>query len=233
MQAARYGLRLHTHLAAHVGEIDYCLERFGCRPVDYMAEVGWLGPNVWLAHGIFFSAEERMRLGRAGVAICHCPTSNMITASGFCPVPDLEAAGVSVGLSVDGSSANDGSSMIGEVRQAFLLQRVVHGVGRVSAADALRWGTVGGAACLGRPEIGALAPGMQADLALFRADSLAFTGADDALAALVRSAPPRADRVMVAGSWIVEEGRLPGLDTAALAEAHAEAARGLRTRAGV
>jgi 8-oxoguanine deaminase len=231
--AARQGLRLHTHLAAHVGEVDYCLERFGCRPIDYMEQVGWLGPNVWLAHGIFFSPEEWERLAAAGVSIAHCPTSNMITASGFCPVPDLEAAGVKVGLGVDGSSANDSSSMIGEMRQAFLLQRAVHGVSRVAAADALRWATAGGAACLGRPDIGTLAPGRQADLALFRADGLPFTGADDALAALVRSAPSGADRVMVAGRWIVEEGTVPGLDIAGLTRAHTAAARGLRARASL
>ncbi len=233
VQAAKHGLRLHTHMAAHADEIGYCLERFGCRPVDYMEELGWLGPNVWLAHGIFFSPAEMMRLGRAGVSIAHCPSSNMITASGFCPVPDLEAAEVAVGLGVDGSSASDLSSMIGEARQAFLLQRAAHGAKRASAADALRWATAGGAACLGRSDIGTLAPGMQADVALFRAGALGFTGVDDALAGLIRSAPARADRVMVAGRWIVEDGRIPGLDEAALAHMHAEAARNLRGRAGL
>lgn len=225
-------LRLHTHLAAHADEIVYCQERFGCRPVDYMEKLGWLGANVWLAHGIFFSPEEMARLGRAGVSIAHCPSSNMITASGICPVPALEAAGVAVGLGVDGSSANDSSSMIAEIRQAFMLQRLAHGT-RVTAADALRWATGGGAACLGRSDIGRLAPGRQADLAMFRADGLGFTGADDALAGLVRSMPARADRVMVAGRWIVEDGMLPGFDVAALAHGHAEAARRLRARAGL
>lgn len=231
--AEAHGLRLHTHLAAHQDEIAYCQERFGCRPVDYLARLGWLGANVWLAHGIYFSGEEMARLAQAGVSIAHCPSSNMITASGFCPVPDLEAAGVAVGLGVDGSSASDLSSMIGEARQAYLLQRAAHGVGRVSAADALRWATAGGAACLGRRDIGRIAPGLQADLALFRADALGFTGADDALAGLIRSAPARADRVMVAGRWIVEAGLIPGLDEAGLARAHAAAARNLRARAGV
>jgi len=231
--AAQKGLRLHTHLAAHVGEVDYCRARFGRRPIDYMEEMGWLGRNVWLAHGIFFEPDEMKRLASAGVSIAHCPTSNMITASGFCPVPQLEAAGVRVGLGVDGSSANDSSSMIGEVRQAFLLQRAAHGVERVSTGDALRWATAGGAACLGRDDIGWLAPGLQADIAMFRADGLSFSGADDPLAALVRSAPAAADRVMVAGRWIVEDGALPGLDIAALGAAHAVAANGVRRRAGL
>lgn len=231
--AAARGLRLHTHAAAHADEVDYCLQRFGCRPVDHMEALGWLGPNVWLAHGIIFSPEEMARLARAGVAISHCPSSNMVTASGFCPVPDLEAAGVAVGLGVDGASASDLSSLIAEARQAFLLQRAVHGAGRVRAADALRWATAGGAAALGRRDIGSIAPGMQADLTLFRADALGFSGADDPLAGLIRCSPARADRVMVAGRWVVENGRVPGLDERDLAVRHAEAARNLRARAGL
>lgn len=227
-----HGLRLHTHLAAHADEIVYCQDRFGCRPIDYMERLGWLGANVWLAHGIFISPGEMTRLGQAGVSIAHCPSSNMITASGVCPVPALEAAGVAVGLGVDGSSANDSSSMIAEIRQAFMLQRLTHGT-RVKAADALRWATAGGATCLGRDDIGSLAPGRQADLAMFRTDGLGFTGVDDALAGLVRSMPARADRVMVAGRWVVEDGMLPGIDVAALTHGHGEAARRLRARAGL
>jgi 8-oxoguanine deaminase len=231
--AARHGLGLHTHLAAHAGEVDYCLERFGRRPIDYVESLGWLGPRVWLAHGIFFEPGEMARLAAAGVGIAHCPGSNMITGSGTCPVPALEAAGCAVGLAVDGSAANDSSSLIGEARLAFLLQRHAHGVDRIGHRDALRWATEGGARCLGWNEIGAITPGTRADLALFRADVPACSGADDQLAALLRSAPRQADRVMIEGHWRVVDGVPCGVDLAALVAAHAAAARALRGRAGL
>jgi 8-oxoguanine deaminase len=231
--AKRHGLGLHTHLAAHVGEVDYCLERFGARPVDYVEKLGWLRPGMWVAHGIFFEPAEMDRLAAAGVGIAHCPSSNMITGSGTCPVPALEAAGCAVGLAVDGSSANDSSSLIGEVRLAFLLQRHAHGVRQVSHRDALRWATDGGARCLNWPEIGAIKPGMRADLALFRIDTPGFSGTDDRLAALVRSAPAHADRMLVNGEWRVVDGQPTGLDMAALLARHDAAARALRARAGL
>jgi 8-oxoguanine deaminase len=211
--AAKHGLRLHTHLAETRDEENWCLERFGCRPVDYLEELGWMGDRVWLAHGIWFSESEIARLGQAGVGISHCPSSNMILASGTCPTLDLEAAGAPVGLGVDGSASNDGSDMIGEVRQAFLLQRLAHGAERVSHNDALRWATEGSARCLGRPDIGRIAPGLQADLALFKLDERGSTGAD---------------RVMVAGRWVVEDGRIPGLDLDALSAEHQAQAHALQ-----
>jgi 8-oxoguanine deaminase len=225
--AARHGVRLHTHLAETRDEEAWCLARFGCRPVDYLERVGWLDARVWLAHGIWFDEGEIQRLGRAGVAVSHCPTSNMILASGSCPVCALEAAGAPVGLGVDGSASNDSSNLIETVRHAFLLQRLRHGAERVSHRDALRWATRGSAACLGRDDIGAIAPGRQADLALFRLDELRYAGAGDPLAALVLCGASRADRVMVAGRWVVEDGSIPGLDLEALAAAHKLAARGL------
>jgi 8-oxoguanine deaminase len=225
--AARHGVRLHTHLAETRDEETWCLARFGCRPVDYLERVGWLDARVWLAHGIWFDEGEVGRLGRAGVAVSHCPTSNMILASGCCPVGGLEAAGAPVGLGVDGSASNDSSNLIETVRHAFLLQRLARGAEQVSHKDALRWATRGSAACLGRADVGAIAPGLQADLALFRLDELRYSGAGDPLAALVLCGAARADRVMVAGRWVVEDGAVAGLDLPALVHAHSRAAASL------
>ena len=222
--AARHGVRLHTHLAETRDEEDWCKARFGCRPVDYLERVGWLDDRVWLAHGIWFDAGEVARLGKARVAVSHCPTSNMILASGCCPVRGLEQAGAPVGLGVDGSASNDSSNLIETARHAFLLQRLMHGAEHISHKDALRWATRGSAGCLGRDDIGAIAPGLQADLALYRLDELRFSGAGDPLAALVLCGATRADRVMVGGRWVVEDGAIPGLDLPALIHAHSRAA---------
>ena len=222
--AARHGVRLHTHLAETQDEEAWCRARFGCRPVDYLERVGWLDDRVWLAHGIWFDEAEIGRLGRARVAVSHCPTSNMILASGCCPVGGLEAAGAPVGLGVDGSASNDSSNLIETVRHAFLLQRLMHGAEHVSHKDALRWATRGSAGCLGRADIGAIAPGLQADLALFRLDELRFSGAGDPLAALVLcGATPRRPghgRRPLGGRG----RRHPGLDLPALIHAHSRAA---------
>jgi 8-oxoguanine deaminase len=226
--AGRHRVRLHTHLAETQDEEAWCLARFGCRPVDYLERVGWLDDRVWLAHGIWFDEGEIARLGRARVAVSHCPTSNMILASGCCPVRRLEAAGAPVGLGVDGSASNDSSNLIETVRHAFLLQRLMHGAEHISHKDALRWATRGSAACLGRSDIGVIAPGLQADLALFRLDELRYSGAGDPLAALVLCGATRADRVMVAGRWVVLDGAIPGLDLPALIHAHSHAAARLR-----
>lgn len=222
--AARHGVRLHTHLAETRDEEDWCKARFGCRPVDYLERVGWLDDRVWLAHGVWFDEGEIARLGRARVAVSHCPTSNMILASGCCPVRGLEQAGAPVGLGVDGSASNDSSNLIETARHAFLLQRLMHGAEHISHKDALRWATRGSAACLGRDDIGAIAPGLQADLALYRLDELRFSGAGDPLAALILCGATRADRVMVGGRWVVEDGAIPGLDLPALIHAHSRAA---------
>lgn len=222
--AARHGVRLHTHLCETQDEEAWCRAHFGCRPVDYLERVGWLDQRVWLAHGVWFDDGEIGRLGRAGVAVSHCPTSNMILASGCCPVGKLEAAGAPVGLGVDGSASNDSSNLIETARHAFLLQRLMHGADKVSHHDALRWATRGSAGCLGRPDIGAIAPGLQADLALFRLDELRYSGAGDPLAALILCGASRADRVMVGGRWVVEDGCIPGLDVPALIHAHRTAA---------
>ena len=198
--------------------------RFGCTPLDYLDECGWLRPGTWLAHGIHFSDPDMARLAAGKVGVTHCPCSNQALASGMCRVCALEAAGVAVGLGVDGSASNDGSNLMQEVRAAFLLQRGVNGIGAVSHLDALRWATAGSADCIGRPELGRIAPGAAADLALFRLDELRFSGAGDPLAALVLCGAHRADRVMVGGRWVVVDGAVPGLDIAALMARHGMAA---------
>jgi 8-oxoguanine deaminase len=197
--AAARGVRLHTHLAETEDETAFCLARFGCRPLDYLEQVGWLHDGVWLAHGVHFDTNEIARMARAGVRVTHCPCSNQILGSGHCPVCDMEAAGLHVGLGVDGSASNNASNLMQEVRAAFLLQRHRYGVERVSHRDALRWATEGSAACIGRPDLGTIAPGRVADLALFKLDEPRFAGARDKLAALVLCGAHRADRVMVGG----------------------------------
>lgn len=226
--AAKHGVRLHTHLAETEDENRYCQETHGCRPLDYLEDCGWLGSATWLAHGVHFAPDEYARLARAGTAVCHCPSSNQTLASGGCPVCDLEASGVRVGLGVDGSASNDASNLIQEVRAAFLLQRHRYGVSRVSHLDALRWATQGSAACVGRPELGQIAVGKRADLALFKLDELRFSGHGDPIAALILCGAHRADRVMVEGRWVVEDGAIPGLDLDDLMRRHAAAAKSLR-----
>jgi 8-oxoguanine deaminase len=222
--AAAHGVRLHTHLAETEDETAFCEARFGRRPLDYLDDLGWLHDGVWVAHGIHFDAAEITRLAKAGVAVTHCPCSNQVLASGHCPVCDMEAAGVRVGLGVDGSASNNASNLMQEVRAALLWQRQRYGVARVGHRDVLRWATEGSAACIGRPELGRIAPGMAADLALFRLDDLRFAGARDPLAALVLCGAHRADRVMVGGHWVVEDGAIPGLDLPALLARQARAA---------
>ncbi|MGJ5079970.1 8-oxoguanine deaminase [Bradyrhizobium sp. HKCCYLS3013] len=226
--ADKLDVRLHTHLAETEDENRFCEQMFGCRPLDYLEKNGWLGPRTWLAHGIFFNAEEMKRLGKARTTISHCACSNQLLASGCCPVCEMEEAGVGIGLGVDGSASNDGSNLMQEVRAAFLLQRARYGVGRISHKDALRWATKGSAACVGRPELGEIALGKVADLALFKLDELRFSGAGDPIAALVLCGAHRADRVMVGGRWTVVDGAIPGLDVGGLIDRHSAAARAMR-----
>ncbi|WP_062111030.1 8-oxoguanine deaminase [Aureimonas sp. AU40] len=224
--AERFDCRLHTHLGETEDENRFCEERFRCRPVDYLEEVGWMGPRTWLAHGIHFTSEECRRLGAHKVGVCHCPTSNAVLASGFCKVAELEAAGSPVGLGVDGSASNDSSNMMEGVRHALMLGRLRTGsAASVTARDAFRYATEGSAACLGRADIGRIAPGLQADLALFTLDELRFSGAHDPISALVLCGATRADRVMVAGRWRVVDGQPIGVDLAQLRADHGAAAR--------
>lgn len=225
--ADKLDVRLHTHLAETEDENRYCAEIYGCRPLDYVEQCGWLSNRVWVAHGIHFAADEMTRLARAGICISHCPCSNQAIAAGYCPVCELERAGVRVGLGVDGSASNQSSNLIREVYGAWLMQRGRYGAGKISWRDSLRWATQGSAACIGRDDLGAIAVGKAADLALFRLDELNVAGYGDPLAAIVHGGVNRADRVMVGGRWVVEGGTIPGLDIAALVRRQQEAARKL------
>ena len=215
-----HNVRLHTHLAETQDEDHFCENMFGLRPLDYLEDVGWLNKNTWLAHGIHFNDQEVSRLGHSGIGIAHCPTSNMVLASGVCPTLELESAGVTIGLAVDGSASNDASNMIAEVRQALYLQRLKYGAAKISHHDVLRWATKGSAALLGRTDIGRLAVGSEADLALFKLDDLNFSGSHDPLAALLLCQAQKADRVMIAGIWRVEEGQIIGFDIDSMRNKH-------------
>ena len=225
--ATKRNVRLHTHLAETADEDAYCQQTYNCRPLDYLEDCGWMQNRTWLAHGIHFDAGEIKRMARAGVTVCHCPCSNQALGSGTCPVCDMEAAGMKVGLGVDGSASNDASNLMQELRAAFMLQRNRYGVERMSHLDVLRWATEGSAACIGRPELGRIKPGAQADLALYKLDELRFSGAGDPIAALVLCGAHKADHVMVAGKWAVTDGQIPGLDIPALIHTHSEEARRL------
>ncbi len=222
--AEKHDCRLHTHLAETHDEDAFCKSRFGMGPVDYLEEVGWLNARTWLAHGIHFSDSDIARLGKNGVSVCHCPASNMVLASGQCRTRDLEAAGVAVGLGVDGSASSDSSNLMEAVRHALMINRLTYDA-TVSHFDVLRWATKGSARCLGRDDIGEIAVGKQADLAFFTLGELRFSGAGDPLAALVLCGAHRADRVMIAGEWKVIDGNPVGIDVAQLRAQHGAAAR--------
>jgi len=226
--AEQHNVRLHTHLAETIDEENFCLEKFGLRTVDYLESVGWLSNRTWLAHGIHFNKEEIQKLGQAGVGICHCPTSNMMLASGICHSLELEDAGSTIGLGVDGSASNDGSNMIAELRQAMYLQRLRYGASKITHQKAYNWATKGSAALLGRSDIGEIAVGKQADIALFKLDEMRFSGSHDSLAALLLCGAQKADRVMIAGNWKVVDGRIVGQDASELTSRHSNAAKLLR-----
>lgn len=225
--ARQNGVRLHTHLAETEDENNFCLKTFGLRPLDYLESVGWLSSDVWLAHGIHFNDQEIKRLGKAKTGIAHCPSSNMILASGICRTKELQAAGAPVGLAVDGSASNDGSNMIQEVRQALMINRLRYQADQITHLDALYWATKGSAQVLGRDDIGELAVGKQADLALFKLDGLRFSGAHDPLAALILCGAHQADCVMVAGEWKVKSGCLVDHDLNEMQIRHQNAAKTL------
>ena len=222
--AEQHDVRLHTHLAETIDEEDFCREMFGLRTVDYLDSVGWLSSRTWLGHGIHFDDAEIARLGAAGTGVAHCPSSNMRLASGIARTVELEAAGVPVGIGVDGSASNDASNMILEARQALYLQRLKYGAEQVTPERALGWATAGSARVLGRDDVGTIAVGQQADLALFTLDDLRFSGSHDPLSALLLCGADRADRVMVAGQWRVIDGAVVGLDLPELISAHRSAA---------
>ncbi|MDY6859771.1 MAG: 8-oxoguanine deaminase [Pseudomonadota bacterium] len=222
--ADKHDCRLHTHLGETHDEDEFCLSKYGMRPLDYLEDVGWMTDRVWMAHGIHFNDEEIARIGKCGMGVCHCPTSNMVLASGQCRTKELEAAGAVVGLGVDGSASNDNSNLMESVRHALMLGRLTYGAAAVTHLDALGWATEGSARLLGRTDIGVIAPGKQADLAMFTLDELRFSGAGDPLAALVLCGAHRADRVMVGGEWRVLDGVPLGVDLDVLRRDHAAAA---------
>jgi cytosine/adenosine deaminase-related metal-dependent hydrolase len=207
---------LHTHLAENDEDVAYSLERFGCRPGQYAEDLGWTGPDVWHAHCVKLDADEIGLFSRSGTGVAHCPCSNMRLGSGVAPVRAMRDAGVKVGLGVDGSASNDAGDLMAEARAAMLLQRVAGGADAMAAREALEIATLGGASVLGRDDLGALAPGLRADFALFPVGVPAMAGAWDPVAALVLTAPQRAREVWVEGRAVVRDFRLVTLDHGAL-----------------
>jgi len=226
---------LHTHLAETLEETRFCLQKFGQRPLDYAESVGWLEARSWFAHMVHIEAAEIERIARAGAGVCHCPTSNMILGSGIAPVRRMLDRGVHVALGVDGSASNGGNQMLGEVRQTMLLQRVVEQeptAKGLSARTALELATRGGAAVLGRDDIGVLEPGKAADLVAFRVDDLEHAGSlFDPVAALVTCAPTRAWLSVINGRVVVENGNLVGVDLRSLVDLHNRFAETMLRRA--
>jgi len=227
--ARSYGVHSHTHLAETRDEEAYCLERFGRRPVELAEDLGWVGPDVWHAHMVHPSAAEVGRLGATRTGVAHCPSSNMRLASGIAPLRALTTAGARVGLGVDGSASNDSAHLLAEARQALLLQRVSGDPAALTAPAALRLATRGGAAVLGRDDIGSLAPGMAADVIGYRLDTLPLAGGavHDPLAALIFCHPPQVDFSLVNGQIRVQDGRLLDVDVPALVARHNAIARRL------
>jgi cytosine/adenosine deaminase-related metal-dependent hydrolase len=223
--ARRLGLPLHTHLAETVEEEAYCRELYGCTPVEYLERLGWLAGDVWCAHCVHLSDREIARFGATGTGVAHCPTSNLRLGAGVAPVRQLLDAGVRVGLGVDGSASNERSDLFLEVKQALLVARGRGGGDALTARDALRLATRGGAAVLRRDDIGSLEPGKQADLAVWRTDGLELGGAEDLVAALVLSGPHRVDRLVVGGENVVRGGALARADEAEIARAQRAQAR--------
>lgn len=212
--ARRHGVRCHTHLCETLDEEQFCLEQHGLRPLAYMEKTGWVGEDVWYAHGIYFNDDEIRLLADTRTGISHCPSSNLRLGSGIAPIPKMLAAGVRVGLGVDGSASNDASNMGREMQMALLVHRVGTAVDAMPPRQVLRMATVGGAAILGQPEIGRIRPGAAADLAMFRLDRIDYAGAmtDPASAILFCGSGPRTEMTMVNGRILVRSGQLVDTD---------------------
>jgi cytosine/adenosine deaminase-related metal-dependent hydrolase len=218
--ARRLGVPLHTHLAETAEEEAYCRELYGCTPVEYLEELGWLAEDVWCAHCVHLSEQEVRRFADTGTGVAHCPTSNLRLGAGVAPVRDLLNAGARVGLGVDGSASNERSDLFFEVKQALLVARGRGGPGAMTVRESLRLATRGGAEVLRRNDIGSLEAGRRADIAVWRTDVLQLAGAADLLAGLVLSAPHRVDRLYVGGDEIVRDGRLVRVDEDEIAREH-------------
>lgn len=234
--ARQYGVQLHTHLAETEDEVDFTIQKFGKRPVAYMEEVDWIGPDVWFAHSVYLDEGEIGVYAEHGCGVAHCPNSNMRLASGAAPILDMLAAGVNVGLGVDGSASNDGSHLLEETRQAMLLARLragIMGASRSGKSDqkimtargALELATIGGAAVLGRSDIGSLEPGKAADFTAINLNRIDYAGAlHDPVAAAVFCAPVKVDYTVVGGKFVVKDGQLTSLDLPVQIEKHNQAA---------
>ena len=236
--AREYGVHLHTHLAETEDEEQFCVQKFGHRPVGYMQAVDWVGDDVWFAHAVWVNDEEIQVFAEHNCGVAHCPTSNMRLASGIAPIKQYRKAGVKVGLGVDGSASNDGSHLLAEVRNAMLLARVKEGITGYSLSDdpnrklmtareALYLGTRGGAAVLGRKDIGSLETGKCADFFAVKLDKLGFAGMHDPVSAVVFGQPVNADYTVVGGKFIVKEGQLVTVDEQKVIERHNKAAKRL------
>jgi cytosine/adenosine deaminase-related metal-dependent hydrolase len=221
------GVRLHTHLAETVEENHYCAEHYGCTPTEYAERLGWLGPDVWMAHCVHLDDAGVDRFAATGTGVAHCPTSNGRLGAGLAPIQELIARRVPVGLGVDGAASNESGRMVDELHQALLVARLRDGPTALSARQSLSLGTIGGARCLGREaEIGSLEPGKLADLALWRVDGLAGDGILDPVATLVFGAPAL-ERLWVGGEPVVADGQLTGADAATLGAGARRAAAAL------
>src|SRR5687768_14216928 len=246
--AREYGVHLHTHLAETEDEEQFCLQKFGHRPVGYMQEVDWVGDDVWFAHAVWVNAEEIKLFAKHNCGVAHCPTSNMRLASGIAPLKEYLAAGVNVGLGVDGSASNDGSHLLAEVRNAMLVSRVKEGITGFSASpppstlgggdgggvrklmtarEALYLGTRGGAAVVGRNDIGSLESGKCADFFAINLNRIGYAGMHDPVAAVVLGQPVNADYTVVGGKFVVKEGQLVTVDETKLIEKHNKTAKKL------
>jgi cytosine/adenosine deaminase-related metal-dependent hydrolase len=227
------GVRLHTHLAETRDEDEFCQEHFGCSPVDYAESVGWLGPDVWLAHAVHLDDDAIAKLGTTGTGVAHCPSSNARLGAGICRSRELRDAGVQVGLGVDGAASNEASSLLEEVRHALLFARAVGGPHALSVRDALEMATLGGAQVLGRErELGSLEAGKLADIALWRVDTLPHIDIADPVAALVLGSPPPLELLLVNGRPVVERDRLVNVDEEIVAGEVRDASANLMIRAG-
>jgi cytosine/adenosine deaminase-related metal-dependent hydrolase len=222
------GVRLHTHLAETADENDYCLEHFGCTPTEYMDSIGWLGPDVWLAHGVHLDDQAISRIAATGTGVAHCPSSNARLGAGICRTRSLLDAGVPVGLGVDGAASNEAGSLVDEASAAALFARAVGGAGTMTVREAVELGTLGGARVLGREaDIGSLEPGKLADVALWRLDTLPHAGIADPVAALVLGAPPPLELLLVGGRAVVERDRVVTIDERQVADAARRASASL------
>ena len=231
--ARRKGVRLHTHLCETLDEEDFCRERFGSTPVEYMESLGWLGDDVWFAHAVHLDDASIAKLAATGTSVAHCPSSNGRLGAGIARTRDLLDAGVTVGLGVDGAASNEASALLEEARHALLFARARGGPRALGVREALQLATMGGARVLGRQdEIGSLEVGKLADVAVWRLDTLAHADIDDPVAALVLGAPPPLELLLVDGAPVVEQDRLVTVDEEALAGEVRAASRRLLSRGG-